>query len=135
MIVFRCWLTPNLLACLAVLALPLSSLAQQAGASLEQGFKEPPPAAWPRTWWHWTQSNVTKEGITKDLEWMKRAGIAGFQLADVAAGSGQTVTEKVVFGTPAWLDAVKHAAAEADRLNLEMTMFTSPGWSLTGAPW
>ncbi len=66
---------------------------------------------------------------------MKRAGIAGFQLADVAAGSGQTVNEKVVFGTPAWLDAVRHTAAEADRLGLEMTMFSSPGWSLTGGPW
>src|SRR5207237_969923 len=51
------------------------------------------------------------------------------------AGGGQTVNEKIVFGTPAWLDAVKHTAAEADRLGLEMTMFTSPGWSLTGAPW
>ncbi|MGY2134288.1 glycosyl hydrolase [Hymenobacter sp. HD11105] len=132
---FRGGLRPTVLACLALTALPLPTRAQQAQISLEQGFKEPPEAAWPRTWWHWTKSNVTKEGITKDLEWMKRAGIAGFQLADVAAGSGQTVSEPVVFGTPAWLDAVKHTAAEAERLGLEMAMFTSPGWSLTGAPW
>ena len=102
--------------------------------SLRVGFKNPPTSAWPRTWWHWTKSNVTKEGITKDLEWMKRSGIAGFQLADVNAGSGQTVNDTVVFGSPQWLDAVHHAAAEADRLGLEMTIFSSPGWSLTGGP-
>jgi len=109
--------------------------AQRPSDSLEIDFRDPPPSARPRTWWHWTSSNVTKEGITKDLEWMKRVGIAGFQLADVAAGGGQTVERKIVFGTPEWLDAVRHAAAEADRLGLEMDLFASPGWSLTGGPW
>jgi hypothetical protein len=80
-------------------------------------------------------SNVTKDGITKDLEWMKRVGIAGFQLADVNAGRGQTVEPTVPFGTPEWFDAVRHAAAEADRLGLEMAIFSSPGWSETGGPW
>lgn len=112
-----------------------TAITQNSAATLEQGFKDPPASAWPRTWWHWTNSNVSKDGITKDLEWMKRVGIAGFQLADVAAGSGQTVNDKIVFGSPQWLDAVKHAASEAERLDLEMALFTSPGWSLTGGPW
>ena len=101
----------------------------------KQAFRNPPESAWPRTWWHWTRSNVTKEGITKDLEWMKRVGIAGFQLADVNAGGGQTVDKKIEFGTPEWFDAVRHAASEADRLGLEMTIFSSAGWSETGGPW
>src|SRR5262249_53065723 len=42
---------------------------------------------------------------------------------------------KIVFGTPQWLAAVRHAAEEADRLGLEMTIFSSPGWSETGGPW
>lgn len=98
-------------------------------------FKNPPESAKPRTWWHWTNSNVTKEGITSDLEWMKRAGIGGMQLADVASGQGQVVEKKVIFGSPEWLDAVHYAASEADRLNLEMAIFSSAGWSLTGGPW
>ena len=110
-------------------------IAQDSVAELEQGFKNPPASAWPRTWWHWTNSNVTKEGITKDLEWMKRVGIAGFQLADVNAGGGQTVDKKIEFGTPEWFDAVRFAASEADRLGLEMTIFSSAGWSETGGPW
>jgi len=111
----------------------LNSYAQS--TDIHSAFKNPPPAAWPRAWWHWTNSNVTKTGITKDLEWMKRVGIQGMQMGDVASGAGQTVTEKIVFGSPEWLDALKHTATEAQRLNLEMTMFTSAGWSLTGGPW
>ena len=109
--------------------------AADANDALVQGFRSPPEAARPRTWWHWTMSNVSTEGITKDLEWMKRVGIAGFQLADVAFGRGQDVEPKSPFGTPAWYEAVRHAAAEADRLDLEMAIFSSPGWSETGGPW
>ncbi|HVU45511.1 MAG TPA: glycosyl hydrolase, partial [Terracidiphilus sp.] len=98
-------------------------------------FQNPPDSAKPRTWWHWTNGNVTEEGITKDLEWMKRAGIGGFQLVDVAAGSGQTVDKKINFGTPEWYHAVRHAAEEAARLGLEMSIFSSPGWSEAGGPW
>ena len=49
--------------------------AQAPGDPLDQGFQNPPDSAKPRTWWHWTGGNIAKEGITKDLEWMKRAGI------------------------------------------------------------
>jgi hypothetical protein len=112
-----------------------AALAQPATDALERGFRSPPDAARPRTWWHWTMSNVTKDGITKDLEWMKRAGIGGFMLADVNAGGGQDVAVKTPFGTPEWFDAVRHAAVEADRLGLEMAIFSSPGWSETGGPW
>src|SRR5690348_6604967 len=117
-----------------VISLALS-LAPSRADELSDGFVNPPDSAKPRTWWHWTNGNVTKDGITKDLEWMKRVGIGGFQLADVASGGGQTVDKKILFGTPEWLDAVHHAASEADRLGLEMAIFSSAGWSETGGPW
>src|SRR5580765_5603193 len=126
----------------AVIALSIVSLSAflsttnaQNSRQLEEGFADPPDSAKPRTWWHWTGGNVTKDGITKDLEWMKRVGIGGMQLADVSSGSGQTVEKKILFGSPEWLDAVHHAASEADRLGLEMTIFSSAGWSETGGPW
>ncbi len=109
--------------------------AQEITAGYKQGFINPPFSARPRTWWHWTRSNITKEGITKDLEWMKRIGIAGFQLSDVAAGGGQTVNNQLVFGSPEWLDAVQFSALEAERLGMEMSIFSSAGWSLAGGPW
>lgn len=120
---------------LFLISLSLNVSGQGEAVSLPDGFRNPPESAKPRTWWHWTNSNITKEGITKDLEWMKRAGIGGMQLADVASGQGQTVDKKILFMSPEWLDAVKHAASEAERLDLEMTIFSSAGWSLTGGPW
>ena len=105
------------------------------GDSLYLGFQNPPVSAKPRTWWHWTKGNITLDGIKKDLEWMKRVGIAGFQLADVNFGAGQTVDHKINFGTDEWYSAVKYAAEEAERLDLEMGIFSSPGWSITGGPW
>jgi alpha-L-rhamnosidase len=124
----------------AIITVFLSTLstasAQDApGDPLQAGFVTPPDSAKPRVWWHWTNGNVTKEGITKDLEWMKRVGIGGMQLSDVSSGSGQTVDPKINFFTPEWFDAVHHAAAEADRLGLEMSIFSSAGWSETGGPW
>ena len=109
--------------------------AQTVGDALDKGFVNPPDAAKPRVWWHWTGGNVTKEGITKDLEWMKRVGIGGAHMADIGSAGGQTVENKIEFFTPEWFDAVKHAAAESDRLGLEMSIFSSSGWSLTGGPW
>jgi hypothetical protein len=109
--------------------------AQAPADTLEQGFKSPPDSAKPRVWWHWTGGNVTKEGITKDLEWMKRVGIGGAQAADIGQGGGQTIDRPITFFSDAWFDAIKHAAAECDRLGLEMTLFSSSGWSLTGGPW
>ena len=66
---------------------------------------------------------------------MKRVGIGGFQLVDVAAGGGQVVEPKINFGTPEWYHAVRHSAEEAKRLNLEMSIFSCAGWSEAGGPW
>ena len=123
-----------------MVALALATLAPMACAqtpsdSLSNGFKNPPDSARPRTWWHWTNGNVTETGITKDLEWMKRVGVGGFQLADVSAGGGQEVEPKIHFGTEEWYHAVRHSAEEARRLNLEMSIFSCAGWSEAGGPW
>ena len=62
-----------------------SSLAQTADP-LQELVK--PNAVKPRTWWHWVGGNIAKRGITKDLEWMKRVGLGGFQVSDVGGVIG-----------------------------------------------
>src|SRR6266542_1199271 len=111
------------------------SLAQGSADALERGFKQPPDSAKPRVWWHWLNGNVTKEGITADLEWMKRVGIGGMQMFDGNLGTPQFVDHRLVWMTPDWKDAFHHAGAEADRLGLEMAMAASGGWSETAGPW
>ena len=66
---------------------------------------------------------------------MKRIGIGGFQAFDVSFGSGQSVGKKIKYMTPEWLELLKHTAAEADRLGLDMTIVTAAGWSETGGIW
>ena len=128
--------TVAVIAALLALAAATTPLRAQASAgALERDFRAPPDAAKPRVWWHWMNGNVTKEGITADLEWMKRVGIGGMQMFDGSLGTPQFVDRRLVWMTPEWKDAFRHAAAEADRLGLEMTMAASGGWSETGGPW
>jgi len=102
---------------------------------LSAGFRDPPNSARPRVWWHWLNGNVTKDGIAKDLDWMKRVGIGGLQNFDVGLTQQVIVDQKLDYMTPAWKGAFRFAAATADRLGLEMTIASSPGWSETGGPW
>jgi len=124
----------------AALAVAAFGIAQSGPSSpaldpLAQGFLNPPDSAKPRAWWHWTNGNVTEDGITKDLQWMKRVGIGGFQLADVSSGNGQVVEPKIQFATDEWYHAVRHSAELAKQLGLEMSIFSCAGWSEAGGPW
>lgn len=98
-------------------------------------FQTPPNAAKPRVWWHWMNGNITKEGIQKDLEWMERVGIGGFQNFDANLFTPVVVPKKLVFMQPDWKDAFKFTTELADKKGLEMAIAGSPGWSVTGGPW
>ncbi len=102
---------------------------------LEQQFQDPPQSARPRVWWHWMNGNITKDGIAKDLAWMKRVGIGGMQNFDASLMTPKIVDKRLVYMTPEWKDAFRFAASEADRLGLELAIAASPGWSETGGPW
>ncbi|MBT9333075.1 glycosyl hydrolase [Paracidobacterium acidisoli] len=103
--------------------------------ALAQNFLHPPDSAKPRVWWHWVNGNITQQGITADLEWMSRSGIGGMQMFDGDLGVPVFVDKPLLWMTPDWKAAWKHAAAEADRLHLEMSMAASGGWSESGGPW
>lgn len=113
-------------------ALLLSGAAQAASPALEEGFAHPPDSARPHTWWHWLNGNVTREGITADLEAMQRVGVGGAQIFDVAPG---IPAGRVDYMTPEWRAMVKHAVQEADRLGLELCIHNCAGWSSSGGPW
>ncbi len=46
--------------------------ARAADKTLERTLREPPASARPVVWWHWVNGNITREGITADLEAMRR---------------------------------------------------------------
>jgi hypothetical protein len=99
---------------------------------LEKRFADPPDSARPHTWWHWMNGNVTKEGITADLEAMKKEGIGGAQIFNVDCGIPAGPVE---FMSPQWRALVKHAVREADRFGIELCMHNCAGWSSSGGPW
>lgn len=105
-------------------------------------FCQPPMDYRPYVWWHWMGSNFSKEGITKDLEAMKEAGIGGatiFNLASAVQESHVPIENnpwpEQTYRSEAYWDAVKHAASEAKRLGLKLGMQGTPGYSTTGGPW
>lgn len=116
-------------------SLSASVFCQSAPDGIKAGFVTTPPSAKPRVWWHWMNGNITKEGITKDLEWMKRVGIGGFQNFDASLFTPNVTPKKLVFMTPEWKDAFRHTTELAQKLQLEMAIAGSPGWSVTGGPW
>lgn len=124
----------TLLAAASIL-LTFGGEATWSAGSMEADFKNPPDTAKPRVWWHWLKGNVTEPGITADLEWMHRVGIGGFHMFDGDMGSEVYVEKPVIWMTPEWKSALRHAASEADRLHLEMGMAFSGGWSESGGPW
>ena len=107
------------LICFTALFLLYNSINAQnyASSALQEGFKNPPPAAKARTWWHWLNGNVTKEGITADLEAMKRVGIQEAQVFNVDGGLPQG---PISYLSSEWLALFKFAAEEAKRLDLEL---------------
>jgi hypothetical protein len=125
-----------LVAATALSALP--AIAQEGpreAPSLEDQFRDPPGSARPRVWWHWVNGNVTKDGIAKDLAWMKRVGIGGLQNFNASLRSPVVVKDRLTYASPEWKDAFLFAASEADRLGLELAIAASPGWSETGGSW
>ena len=110
-----------------------ASLCVATAAELEDAFKNPPDTA--RLWVYWTcqDGHYSIEGTTADLEAMKKAGIGGVLRMDCRVGG-------IPYGgTPylseQWRRQFVHAIHECERLGLEFTTITGPGWTGTGGPW
>ena len=112
--------------CTALLLTLFLSLSGFAGttADLKKGFATPPDSVRPWVYWVWMDGNLTKEGITADLEAMKRAGIGGMILTHLDAERIQ-LTRLVL--PPVWEKHHKDVVKEAERLGLEISLITGPG--------
>ncbi len=103
--------------------------------NLKTEFARPPADARPRVWWHWEDGNVTKDGIRKDLEWMRRIGIGGYHHFDAGISQSPIVENRMVYMREDWQDAFRYAIRLSDSLGMTVGIASSPGWSNTGGPW
>lgn len=83
-------------------------------------------------YWEWMNGNISKEGITKDLEYMKAAGIESAFIFDAWVGVDRGPVD---YNSPEWIEAVKHACKEAKRLGIVLGLHNSPGYTAMGGPW
>ncbi|MEY3894958.1 MAG: hypothetical protein RLZZ214_477 [Verrucomicrobiota bacterium] len=100
---------------------------------LKHDFAHPPDSARPWVWGHWLHGNVDKACITRELEAMKRAGLGGVTMFDVAqpgipAGPHAYMSES-------WQQLFAWEISEANRLGLEVMSQNGPGYSGNGGPW
>jgi hypothetical protein len=104
---------------------------------LADAFRQPAPDTRPGCYWYWINDNISKSGITKDLEAMARVGIGRAYIGHIFDHNVPTDTPvgDVKFMSEVWWEAVQWAVKEADRCGVEIGFFNSPGWSQSGAPW
>ena len=123
---------PRIASLILFALLSASSMFAGTIADLKQGFAAPPDSVRPWVYWVWMDGNLTKEGITADLEAMKRAGIGGMIIMEVNVGIPQGPVE---FMSPVWRQHFTHVVREAERLGLQISLITGPGWTGSGGPW
>lgn len=121
---------------LLVMSCPALVLGQSL-AELQSAFKKPPLDTRPGCYWYWINDNISKAGITKDLEAMARVGIGRAYIGQIYTHKNVTDTPvgSVKFMSDEWWDAMQWAVKEADRCGIEIGFFNSPGWSQSGGPW
>lgn len=101
---------------------------------LEAGFASPPDSTRPYVYWYWMNNNISKEGVSKDLEMFSRAGIGSTMIGHIW-NIGSMPEGDVPILSEAWWDILAHAVREAERFGVKISMFNGPGWSQSGGPW
>jgi hypothetical protein len=98
--------------------------------ALKAGWDKPARTCKPHTRWWWPGNALSTADITRQLEGMAGQGMGGVEIMSL-----WKMYEKgnVEYLTPEFLGLVKHAVAEAKRLDMEVAITFSPGWGFGGA--
>lgn len=108
-----------------------------AGDPLAESFLRPPNDSRPETWFHLIGGNVSKPGLTADLQAIAGAKLSGIQLFH---GSSKRpawpgVEPQIECLSSSWDDMILHTVDECERLGLNFSMQNCPGWAMSGGPW
>ncbi len=120
------------LAAFVLMIICAAALGAQSPRELEKGFVHPPSSARPWVYWFPLDGNLSREGITADLEAMKRVGIGGVLYMETDQGAPKG---PAAFAGPLWRELFQHICNEAHRLGLQVNMNNDAGWCGSGGPW
>ena len=96
-------------------------------------FRDPFGKVQTGCYWYWMAGNVSCDGVRKDLEAMKKAGIDRPYIGDIGDDGNEQGPVKTF--SPEWNEVLQAAFSTASRLGIEIGLFNSPGWSQSGGPW
>ena len=112
------------------------------------GFLDPPQDAGPWVYWMFFENVMSKAEITRELEELAAAGIAGAEMRFLSMhgfsgtpGPGfdpeawnRLGQQQLEFLSPAFVGMLAHACGEAQRLGLRLAINLGMGWP-PGGPW
>jgi len=100
---------------------------------LEAAFVTPPESIQTAVYWYWISGNISEEGVVKDLNAMKEAGINRAFIGNIGLESVPYGDVKMLSNE--WWEILHLALKTATELDIEIGIFNSPGWSQSGGPW
>jgi len=100
--------------------------------NIQTGFVTPHDSNSVWCYWYWIGDDISKEGITKDLEAMKEVGIGAAFIGNI---NPDEVDGRVPMLSEEWWEHMVHAVNEGKRLEVDIGTFNCPGWSMSGGPW
>jgi hypothetical protein len=100
---------------------------------IQTEFEQVPETVKPWAYWYWMNDNVSKQGITDDLESMAEIGIKEVFIGnigevDIPSGDVRMLSEE-------WWELMRWSIREGHRTGVDIGVFNSPGWSQSGGPW
>lgn len=104
-------------------------------ATMKAGFRLPPDSIQTSVYWYWLSGNVSVEGVERDLEAMKRAGINRAFIGQIGMGEMPTPYKPLKLFSDDWWRVLHAALKKATELRIEIGLFNCPGWSQAGGPW
>ena len=122
---------------------PIYSYRAEDIASLRKGFANPPREAGPWVYWFWFDNVVSRREITRELEEMAEAGIAGVELRCVSMHgfAGRTPgpwfdpkgwerlgQRRYSYLSPEFVGLLEHTLTQARRLGLRFAINLGMGW-------
>lgn len=104
-------------------------------SKLDKAFKAAPDSIQTSIYWYWISDNISKEGVIKDLQSMKKVGINRAFIGNIGLDPNSPPYGKVKLLSNEWWDITHTALKTAGELGIEIGIFNGPGWSQSGGPW
>lgn len=111
---------------------PSSRMSAERYAWLQQDFIVPHDTNVVWCYYYWINDDISREGVTKDMEAMKEFGIGGLFVGNINPDNRDG---RVPLFSDEWWDITVHTVTEGHRLGIDVGFFNSPGWSQSGGPW